>query len=77
MKIDENLHWILSFYRTSEISGAFSPVLDGRFLRHRYHGTILQKERHGEELIAYNAIAKFDRARETLTAITGTKKGSF
>ncbi len=22
MKIDENLHWILSFYRTSEISGA-------------------------------------------------------
>ncbi len=40
----------------SAVTGEFSRVLDGRFLRHTYQGTIQGKARHGEELIAHNAI---------------------
>lgn len=40
----------------SIVTGEISGVLDDRFLRHTYQGTIQGKARHGEELIAYNAI---------------------
>jgi hypothetical protein len=42
----------------SKVSGTFTPVLDGRFLRHVYSGTLQGKPRHGEELIAFNTITK-------------------
>jgi len=40
----------------SEISGEFTPVMDGRFLRHRYAGSIQGKPRSGEELITLNSV---------------------
>jgi hypothetical protein len=40
----------------SNVTGTIVPVLGGRFLRHTYQGTIQAKARHGEELIAFNAI---------------------
>jgi hypothetical protein len=42
----------------SKIKGTIRPILDGRFLRHDYEGTIQGKPRHGEETIAYNSIGK-------------------
>jgi hypothetical protein len=42
----------------SRVTGEFSGVLDGRFIRHRYEGMIQGKLRHGEELIAFNAVTK-------------------
>lgn len=42
----------------SLLSGTFTPVLGGRFLRHDYSGTIEGKPRRGEELIAFNTITK-------------------
>ncbi len=43
----------------SRVKGEIRPILDGRFLRHTYEGTIQEKPRHGEETIistitAYN-----------------------
>jgi hypothetical protein len=47
----------------SRISGEFLDVLDGRFVRHRYEGAIQGKPRHGEELLAFNALtAEFQSA---------------
>jgi hypothetical protein len=40
----------------STVSGEITGVLDGRFLRHTYNGTIQGKARHGEELIAFNTV---------------------
>lgn len=42
----------------AELEGIFSEVLGGRFVRHEYRGTIQGKPRRGEELIAFNAVAK-------------------
>jgi hypothetical protein len=42
----------------SKVTGSIVPVLDGRFIRHTYHGTIRRKARHGEELIGFNAVTK-------------------
>lgn len=42
----------------SAVTGEIAPVLDGRFLRHTYEGMIQGKPRHGEEMIAFNAISK-------------------
>ena len=42
----------------SKVSGEFTAILDGRFLRHTYKGMIQGKERHGEETIAFNAVTK-------------------
>ena len=42
----------------SEVAGEFANVLDGRFVRHTYEGSFQGKPRHGEELIAFNSVAK-------------------
>lgn len=42
----------------SKVAGTFAPVLNGRFLRHTYEGTIRGKARHGDELIGFNAVTK-------------------
>lgn len=42
----------------SKVSGEISSVLDGRFLRHAYAGSMKGKPRHGEELIAFNAVTR-------------------
>ncbi|MBS0260575.1 MAG: DUF1579 family protein [Planctomycetes bacterium] len=42
----------------SPVSGEFACVLNGRFVRHTYTGQIQGKPRHGEELMAFNAITK-------------------
>ncbi len=42
----------------SEVEGEFTSVLDGRFLRHTYRGSMQGKPRRGEEMIAFNAVAK-------------------
>ena len=42
----------------SKVTGEFVEVLDGRFVRHTYKGTIQGKPRRGEELIAFNSITK-------------------
>lgn len=42
----------------SKVKGEIRPMLDGRFFRHTYEGTILGRPRHGEEIIAYNSITK-------------------
>jgi len=42
----------------STITGEFVGVLDGRFVRHTYEGTIQGKPRHGEELIAFNVVTE-------------------
>ena len=42
----------------SEVSGTIAPLLDGRFLRHTYEGTIQGKARHGDEMIGFNAVTK-------------------
>lgn len=42
----------------SRIAGEFASVLQGRFIRHVYESAMQGKPRHGEELIAFNSIAK-------------------
>jgi hypothetical protein len=42
----------------SKVTGEITGVLDGRFLRHTYEGTIRGKPRHGEDMIAFNSVAK-------------------
>ncbi len=42
----------------SKVTGEFVDVLDGRFVRHTYEGTIQGKPRRGEELIAFNSMIK-------------------
>lgn len=42
----------------SKVTGDITGVLDGRFLRHTYEGTIQGKPRHGEELIGFNSMTK-------------------
>ena len=42
----------------STVTGEFVDVLDGRFVRHTYEGTIQDKPRRGEELIAFNSITE-------------------
>jgi len=42
----------------SKVKGTIRPILDGRFFRHEYEGTIQGKPRHGEELIAFNSVTK-------------------
>ncbi len=42
----------------SQVTGEFVGVLDDRFVRHTYQGTIQGKPRHGEELIAFNSVTK-------------------
>ena len=42
----------------SPVTGQISGVLDGRFLRHNYQSMIQGKPRHGEEMIAFNSVAK-------------------
>jgi hypothetical protein len=40
----------------SRVAGNIVEVLDGRFLRHTYEGTIQGKPRRGEEMIAFKSI---------------------
>ena len=40
----------------SRVTGEFTPVLNGHFVRHRYHGKIEGKLRNGEELVAFNSV---------------------
>jgi len=40
----------------SKVSGTIRPVLDGRFFRHEYAGTLQGRPRHGEETIAFNSM---------------------
>ncbi|MDZ7289131.1 MAG: DUF1579 domain-containing protein [candidate division KSB1 bacterium] len=42
----------------SKVKGEIRPMLDGRFFRHVYEGTIQGRPRHGEEIIALNSITK-------------------
>ena len=42
----------------SSVKGSFRPLLDGRFLRHEYTGSMQDKPRRGEETIAYNTLTK-------------------
>ena len=42
----------------SKVSGTIAAVLGGPFLRHTYQGTIREKPRHGEELLAFNTVTK-------------------
>ncbi len=42
----------------SKVSGEITKVLDGRFLRHSYHGLMQGKPRQGEEMIAFNSVTK-------------------
>lgn len=42
----------------ARVTGEIAPVFDGQFLRHVYEGSMQGKPRHGEELIAFNAITK-------------------
>ncbi len=42
----------------SQVTGQFVEVFGGRFVRHTYESTIQGKPRHGEELLAFNAITK-------------------
>jgi hypothetical protein len=42
----------------SVLTGNIVGILDGRFLRHEYTGTIQGKGRCGEEVIAFNSITK-------------------
>jgi hypothetical protein len=42
----------------SAVKGEIHPILDGRFLRHTYTGSMEGKPRHGEETIAFNTVTK-------------------
>jgi hypothetical protein len=40
------------------VTGTIGPMLDGRFCRHTYEGTIQGTPRHGEETIAFNSASR-------------------
>lgn len=40
----------------STVKGEFRPLLEGRFIRHTYDGSMQGKPRHGEETIAWNNV---------------------
>jgi hypothetical protein len=40
------------------VKGEIAPMLDGRFLRHTYEGSMLGKPRHGEETVGWNSMMK-------------------
>jgi hypothetical protein len=40
------------------VRGEFRLILDGRFLRHTYEGTLQGKLRSGEETIVFNSVKK-------------------
>ena len=42
----------------SKVSGTIVPVFGGRFLRHTYEGSMQDKARIGEELIAFNTVTE-------------------
>ncbi len=42
----------------SNVAGEFTALLDGRFLRHVYSGSMQAKPRYGEDLLAYNNVRK-------------------
>ena len=42
----------------SKVSGQFSPILSGRFVRHLYQGSMQGKPRVGDETIAFNSVTK-------------------
>lgn len=42
----------------SMVTGEFSEVFDGLFLRHTYQGSMQGKPRRGEELIGFNSVTK-------------------
>lgn len=42
----------------SKITGEFVEVLDGRYVRHAYVGSMQGKPRRGEELLAFNPVSK-------------------
>lgn len=42
----------------SKVTGEITGVLEGRFLRHTYGGTIQGKPRRGEDMISFNSITK-------------------
>jgi hypothetical protein len=42
----------------SKVKGTIRPILDGRFFRHEYEGTIQGRPRRGEETIAFNSVTK-------------------
>jgi len=42
----------------SEVMGQISEILDGRFLRHTYLGSMKGKPRHGDDTLAYNTVTK-------------------
>jgi hypothetical protein len=42
----------------STVAGEFTPMLDGKFIRHSYVGSIQGKPRHGEETIVQNSVTK-------------------
>ena len=47
----------------SMVRGEFRPLLDGRFIRHTYEGSMQGKPRHGEETFAFNtATQRFEVA---------------
>ncbi|HBE72226.1 MAG TPA: hypothetical protein DDW52_29175 [Planctomycetaceae bacterium] len=41
----------------SKVTGEFVEVLGGKFIRHKYEGTMNSKPRIGEELIAFNQLS--------------------
>lgn len=42
----------------STVTGEFKALLDGKFIRHTYTGSILKKPRTGEETITLNTVTK-------------------
>jgi len=42
----------------AKVTGTIRPVLDGRFIRHEYIGTIQGKPRRGDETIAFNSVTQ-------------------
>lgn len=56
----------------SRVKGTIRAILDGRFFRHEYEGTIQRQPRHGQELIAFNSVTK---RFQTITAFNVTPDG--
>ncbi len=42
----------------SQVKGTIRPVLNGRFFRHEYEGSMQGKPRKGEETLAFNSITR-------------------
>ncbi|HZW07856.1 MAG TPA: DUF1579 domain-containing protein [Phycisphaerales bacterium] len=42
----------------SSVAGTFAAVLDGRFIRHVYEGSMQGEPRRGEELIGFNTVTR-------------------